>query len=88
MTNEKMLDQVEWIMDTIEQTEKGNKMSEKDKYMVAIKIQELTLREQYNRLYAAANVVMGDNTPSALEKIAMELQSIAENILENSKSTY
>jgi hypothetical protein len=88
MTNKEMLDQVEWIMDTIEQTEQGKKMSEKDKYMVAIKIQELTLKEEYNRLYAAANVVIGDKTPSALEKIAMELESIAENILENSKSTY
>lgn len=44
----------------------------------ALKIQENALRLEHNKLYAAANVV--DTTtlvPSALEKIAMELETIA-----------
>lgn len=89
MTSELVLIEIEGIMEQLDSTEKGRKMSEKDKYMIALKIQENAMKADYNRLYAAAHVVnTGLLHPSALEKIAIELENIAQNILENSKSTY
>lgn len=47
---------------------------------IALKIQENALRAEYNELYSAANVVNeGISTPSALEKIAMELERFNNN---------
>jgi hypothetical protein len=47
---------------------------------LALKVQENALRLEYNKLYAAANVVDTITlVPSALEKIAMELEKIANN---------
>ncbi len=47
---------------------------------IALKIQENALRTEYNQLYAAANVVDTVSlVPSALEKIAMELERFNNN---------
>ena len=47
---------------------------------IALKIQENALRVEYNQLYAAANVVDTITlVPSALEKIAMELERFNNN---------
>lgn len=47
---------------------------------VALKIQENSLRIEYNQMYAAANVVDTVSlVPSALEKIAMELERFNNN---------
>jgi hypothetical protein len=44
---------------------------------IALKIQENALRAEYNQMYAAANVLNeGELVPSALEKIAMELEKL------------
>jgi polyhydroxyalkanoate synthesis regulator phasin len=55
-------------------------MSVETAYTIAVKLQENLLRAEYNEFYAAANVV---NTlapcPSALEKIAMELEKFNDN---------
>jgi hypothetical protein len=47
---------------------------------IALKIQKNALRVEYNKLYAAANVVDTVTlVPSALEKIAMELERFNNN---------
>jgi len=47
---------------------------------IALKIQENAMRAEYNKLYAAANVVDTVTlVPSALEKIAMELERFNNN---------
>jgi Asp-tRNA(Asn)/Glu-tRNA(Gln) amidotransferase C subunit len=47
---------------------------------IALKVQENSLRLEHNKLYAAANVVDTVTlVPSALEKIAMELERFNNN---------
>lgn len=59
----------------------GERLSLKEMYDIALKVQENALRAQYNEFYALANVVnTGQCVPSALEKIAMELESVSESI--------
>jgi hypothetical protein len=44
---------------------------------LSLKVQENALRAEYNQMYAAANVLnAGELVPSALEKIAMELEKL------------
>lgn len=47
---------------------------------LAVKIQENIIRQEFNDMYSAANVVnLASNVPSALEKIAMELEKFNNN---------
>ena len=49
-------------------------------YTLAVKIQENLLRAEYNEFYGAAHVVDTlQPVPSALEKIAMELEKFNNN---------
>lgn len=47
---------------------------------LAVKIQTNIIRQEFNDMYAAAHVVnLGSPVPSALEKIAMELEKFNNN---------
>ena len=53
----------------------GGDLDEVTVLNVALKIQENVLRAEYNAMYASANVLnVGPLVPSALEKIAIELE--------------
>ena len=57
-----------------------NNLSQYEIYNIATKIQENALRKEYNEFYASANVIRtGELVPSALEKIAMELEKFNSN---------
>jgi bacterioferritin (cytochrome b1) len=55
-----------------------NDLSQYEIYDLATKIQKNALRAEYNAMYASANVIRtGELVPSALEKIAMELEKLS-----------
>jgi hypothetical protein len=75
---EKSVDQFMEIV--IELRQRFTEISDDQIYNVAAKIQENLIREEFNEMYGKAHVV---NTitpcPSALEKIAMELEKFNNN---------
>lgn len=73
------LESVQEIVDHLELTDDGEILSLKDMYDIALKVQENAIKAEYNKFYAQANVInTGLSVPSALEKIAMELESISQ----------
>lgn len=70
--------EVEKIVSELESYSDSNKLTLKEKFDIALKLQENRIKDEYNQLYSKANVLEGDLTPSALEKIAMELGSISQ----------
>lgn len=73
---EETLEKLDEIMSYLE-TVYGGDLSDESVLTIALKIQENALRSEYNRLFAAANVLNTTiEVPSALEKIAMELEKI------------
>jgi hypothetical protein len=67
------LDEIISYLDTMQ----GGDLDTTTVLNIALKIQENALRTEYNQMYAAANVLnAGELVPSALEKIAMELEKL------------
>ena len=78
MKNMKQLEEVQEIVDYLEEIVDGKKLSLKEMYEIALRLQDNRIKEEYNLLYSIANVLEGELTPSALEKIAMELSSMSQ----------
>lgn len=80
LSNEKLedtLEDVQWIVNQIQYLENEKGLTTKELYEIALKIQENSIRSEYNEKFAQAHVVDGvSNAPSALEKIAMELANL------------
>lgn len=72
------LTELEEIVSELESYSDTSKLTLKDKFDIALRVQENRIKDEYNTLYARANVIEGQRTPSALEKIAMELESISQ----------
>jgi hypothetical protein len=74
---EKSIDQFKEI---VKELRLSSAISENHIYNVAAKIQENIIREEFNEMYGKAHVVDTlTPCPSALEKIAMELEKFNNN---------
>lgn len=74
------VEQVIEIVDELEKTGAMENVSTYEIFTLAIKIQQNIIKSEYNQLYASANVVnTGELVPSALEKIAMEIEKFNNN---------
>ena len=69
------LDEIMNYLDTVY----GGDLDQTTVLNIALKIQENAIRAEYNKIYAAANVVVDPLVPSALEKIGMELEKFNNN---------
>jgi len=71
---------VQQFVEIVMELRSTSDISVNDVYNVAAKIQENLIRSEYNEFYAAAHVVDTlTPCPSALEKIAMELEKYNNN---------
>jgi tRNA A58 N-methylase Trm61 len=74
------IEQINEIVDELEKTGTMENVSTYEIFTLAIKIQKNIIKSEYNQLYASANVVnTGELVPSALEKIAMEIERFNNN---------
>lgn len=74
------VEQIKYIVGELESVGTMDDVSVYEIFNLAIKIQENIIKSKYNELYARANVVdTYEPVPSALEKIAMELEKYNTN---------
>ena len=74
------IEQVKYIVGELESIGTMDDVSVYEIFTLAIKIQENIIKSTYNELYSRANVVdTHEPVPSALEKIAMELERFNNN---------
>jgi polyhydroxyalkanoate synthesis regulator phasin len=71
---------VEQFNDIVHELVQTSDITLEDARNLAVKLQENLIKADYNEMYAKANVVNTlTPTPSALEKIAMELEKFNNN---------
>jgi hypothetical protein len=74
------VEQIQYIVGELENIGTMDSVSVYEIFNLAIKIQENIIKSKYNELYSRANVVdTYEPAPSALEKIAMELEKFNSN---------
>jgi hypothetical protein len=80
INTEDAVEQVRDIVNELEVTCSMDGVSVYEIFTLAIKIQENMIKHRYNQLYSMANVIdTPELVPSALEKIAMELERFNTN---------